>query len=166
MILIGQKDMYKIGEFAGVGYVNALYDYVAIADRAGSDIAKSSLDGLKGSLSRISDLMMNDIDSEPTIRPVLDLSAVESGARSIGGMFSGSTLAVNAKAGTVSAMMRGYQNGRNSDELASQIKGLRNDLNNAPRNTYSINGVSVEEGSSAADAIRELVRYARVEGRA
>lgn len=161
------REFYKVGDYAGKGLVNALYDYIAITDRAGGDLGRSAIDGLKTSISRIGDFVANDIDSQPTIRPVLDLSDVQAGANRIGGMFGSHMLSVNANnAGVVSSMMFGYQNGRNSDELATQIKGLRKDLNSTPRNTYSVNGVTVEEGSSAATAIRSLVDALQVEGRA
>lgn len=161
------KEMYEVGDFAGIGFVNALYDNVSNAGKAGKEMARSSIDGLKGAISRISDAINSDIDTQPTIRPVMDLSDVRSGANAIGSMFSGRrTLFIDTNTvGAVSASMAGYQNGNGSDDVVSAIKGLRKDINNMPRNTYTVNGVTYDDGSSISDAVATLVRAAKVERR-
>ena len=56
--------------------MNALMDYEPISYRAGSDAANAARNGLTNSISKISDIINSDIDTQPTIRPVLDLSDV------------------------------------------------------------------------------------------
>lgn len=82
------KRFYGIGNFAGVGFINALIDNVSKAGKAGREIAKSSIDGLNGVISRIADYVDADMDVQPTIRPVLDLSAVEAGTGRLNTLFS------------------------------------------------------------------------------
>ena len=54
------------------------------------------LDTTRETLSGLSNLLDSSMDGPPVIRPVLDLSNVTSGARSIGGLFAGrQTVAVN-----------------------------------------------------------------------
>lgn len=82
------KRFYGIGNFAGVGFINALIDNVSKAGKAGREIARSSIDGLNDIISRIADYVDADMEVQPTIRPVLDLSAVEAGTGRLNTLFS------------------------------------------------------------------------------
>ena len=82
------KRFYGIGNFAGVGFINALIDNVSKAGKAGREIARSSIDGLDDIISRIADYVDADMEVQPTIRPVLDLSAVEAGTGRLNTLFS------------------------------------------------------------------------------
>lgn len=82
------KRFYGIGNFAGVGFINALIDNVSKAGKAGREIARSSIDGLNDVISRIADYVDADMDVQPTIRPVLDLSAVEARTGRLNTLFS------------------------------------------------------------------------------
>ena len=161
------KEMYKVGNFAVLGFVNALKTGVDSAYSAGSIMADSAKSGLSDAISKVADVFDKNVDSQPTIRPVLDLSNVQSGASAISGMLSGRrTLAIDtSNIGAVSALMSGNQNGRNSADVVSAIKGLRKDIANMPRNTYSIGGITYGEGTEVADAINTLVRAAKMERR-
>lgn len=161
------KAMYEVGAYAVDGFVNALNAGVGSAYSAGGEMADGARKGLSGAISKITDLLDGDLDAQPTITPVLDLSNVKSGASAIGGMLSGRrTLAIDtANIGAVSALMSGNQNGRNSTDVVSAIKGLRKDIANMPRNTYSIGGITYGEGTEVADAINTLVRAAKMERR-
>lgn len=131
-----------------------------------NSMANVALNNTKAVISRIADGINSDIDAQPTIRPVLDLSDVESGAGAIGSMFGGKTLSVNANGvGTIAESMNRLQNGRNSDDVVSAINRLRKDMSDMPRNTYSINGITYDDGSNVSDAIQTLVRAAKIERR-
>ena len=131
---------------------------VGMTDRAVMTVSRS--------ISRIADIVNNNIDAQPTIRPVLDLSNVRSGASSINGMLSGrATLTVGTRtANTIATSMSNRQNG-NSGEIVSAIKALRSDISNMPRESISINGLTYDDGSNINEAVRSIVRAARVERR-
>ena len=82
------KVLYASGEFGGIGFVNALSDYADKAYDAGSDLADSARNGLRNAIAKLVDSVNGDIDTEPVIRPVLDLTNVESGARRLNTMFA------------------------------------------------------------------------------
>lgn len=157
---------YEIGDFFGIAFVNAIDDNVSKAYRASTDLAASAKTGLSGALSRINDLINNDMDTNPTIRPILDLSDVKSGADTINGMLGvGSSINVLSRVGSLSTMMSRYgQNGTNSD-VVSAIDKLRKDLGNVGNTSYNINGISANGDAEVEDAIRVLVRAATVERR-
>lgn len=158
---------YDIGAFAGIALVNALGDYTNKAEKAGGSLARASVDGLKRAISRVTDIINSDIDTQPTIRPVLDLSNIESGASAIGGMLGGNrTLSVDTSAvGAISASMSRAQNGGNSNEIVSAIKALRKDISNLPRSTTNVNGITYDDGSNVSTAVQTLIRAAKIERR-
>jgi hypothetical protein len=61
-------------------------------------------------------------------------------------------------------MMNRSQNGETSD-VALAIKDLGKMLGNTSNNTYNINGVTYDDGTNVSDAVKALVRAARIERR-
>ena len=128
-------------------------------------MTKSAINGTKDAISRIASIVTNDIDAQPTIRPVLDLSDVRSGANAIGNMLNGRTLSIATRnVGTINSMMKYNQNGANSDVI-SAIEDLGRKLGNTNSNTYNINGITYDDGSGVSDAIETLIRAAKIERR-
>ena len=79
---------YRIGGFFGMGFVNSLIDYTDKSYNAGASVAKSAKEGLRNAVSKIGDFIENGIDSQPTIRPLLDLSDVTEGAGRLSALLS------------------------------------------------------------------------------
>lgn len=79
---------YRIGGFFGMGFVNSLIDYSDKSYDAGASVAKSAKEGLRNAVSKIGDFIENGIDSQPTIRPLLDLSDVTEGAGRLSALLS------------------------------------------------------------------------------
>lgn len=79
---------YRIGGFFGMGFVNSLIDYTDKSYDAGASVAKSAKEGLRNAVSKISDFIENGIDSQPTIRPLLDLSDVTEGVGRLSALLS------------------------------------------------------------------------------
>ncbi len=105
------KVSYGIGSFFGKGFVNALIDWRSKSYQAGSEIAKSAKNGLGNAISKITDVIEGDIDTQPTIRPVLDLSDVETGTGRLNALFS-RTQAMSISAG-MNRTAEEIQNGGN-----------------------------------------------------
>lgn len=89
---------YSLGDFTGMGFVNALTDYGNKSYRAGARMADSAANGLAKSLTKISDIIDGTVECQPTIRPVLDLSQVQTQARGLDSMV-GRNLAMTVNAG-------------------------------------------------------------------
>ncbi len=79
---------YQTGKYFGLGLINAITDYTSDVYDAGHDMAISAKAGLGDVLSKVSEVFDMDVDSQPTIRPVLDLTNVEAGAGRIDAIFS------------------------------------------------------------------------------
>lgn len=157
---------YEIGDFFGIGFVNGIVDTVSKAKTAGSDVANAAKTGLSNAVARIQEMVDTGIDTQPTIRPVLDLSNVESGASVLNGLFNNqASIGVLANAGTISTMMQNKnQNGANDDVIMA-IDKLRNKLDSVGNTYYTIDGITYSNGTEVADAITSLTRAIKMEGR-
>ena len=129
-------------------------------------MADTAINGTRKAITRISDVINTDIDTQPSIRPVLDLSDVKSGVGAIGDMFSITpSVGVLANVGAISYGMNSRQNVASNDDVVSAISALGRKLGNITGDTYNINGISYDDGTNVSDAIRTLVRAARIERR-
>lgn len=156
---------YGLGEYFGDGFVNGIDAYANKSYDAGASIAENARSGLTNAISSIGTFLEEGIDTQPTIRPVLDLSDVTSGAGVIDGMFSmRPAVGVMANVGSISSMMNKGQNGANGD-VVSAIEALGKSINGRTGDTYQINGVTYDDGSNITDAVKTLVRAAKVERR-
>ena len=160
------REFYKVGTFAGAGFVNAIGDYARKAYDASRNMARSAKTGLSEAVSKISDFVTSDMDTSPTIRPVLDLSDIRSGSGTISDMLRlGSSIDVQSNIGAIGYMMKQRnQNGVNND-VVSAINKLRSELGNVGGTQYNINGITYDDGSNIANAMNEIVRAARIERR-
>lgn len=157
---------YGIGEFVIEGFTNALNDGERSVYGTAADMADFARTGFNSAIGKINDVFNNGIDTQPTIRPVLDLSDVRSGANTINGIlgmspFVGAMSSINS----ISSMMgQRNQNGTTAD-IISELSKLRGDLQNAGGNTYQINGITYDDGSAVSNAVATLIRATTMQGR-
>lgn len=157
---------YVIGGFAGQGFINALADYRDASYKAGSGIALSAREGLQKAISKVTDSIENGMDGTPTIRPVLDLSAVEAGAGKISGLLGmGKSIGITGNIGAISTMMSDRQNAASNDDVVSAISKLSKVIGNKSGDSYVINGITYDDGSNITSAVKSLIRAAKVGGR-
>lgn len=160
------KEAMKIGNYFGEGFAIGIKDYASEVYGSSFDVAEQAKTGLSKAIARISDVINSDMDTQPTIRPVLDLSDVESGAGYLSSMFNdGPSIGVMANLRSISSGINARnQNGLN-DDVVSAIDSLRKDLGNVGRDTYNINGITYDDGSNITEAVKSLIRAAKVERR-
>ncbi len=100
---------YHIGDFFGLGFVNAIGTYAVKAYNASADMAKSAKTGLGNAIAKVKDMIDNGVDTQPTIRPILDLSDVEEKSHRLNTLFSRSQ-ALTVSTGIAAARGRNLQN--------------------------------------------------------
>ena len=160
------KATIKAGKWLGEGLAIGIQRIGKTVYNSAYGLGETATGTISKAVSNISNIVNSDIDAQPTIRPVLDLSAVRAGAGSMNALFSGRTLSVDmAGVGEISASMAGFQNGGDSKEIVSGIKALRKDIAGMPRNTYNINGITYDDGTNVSDAVGSLVRAIKIERR-
>ena len=163
MINSPSKVFAAIGSGLIEGLVKGITDNEDDSLTAVNDMANTTSKGFAAAISKITDMLNSDLDMTPTIRPVLDLSSIKSGAGSISGILNGSSVGMLANVGAISASINN-QNGESS-ELISAINRLRKDLGNLGNTTNIINGVTYDDGSNINNAVASIVRAAKMERR-
>ena len=162
------KEAMKIGNYFGEGFAIGIKDYASNVYNVSADVANNAKKGLSSAISKIVNVINSDMDTQPTIRPVLDLSDIESGAGYLNSMFNNSpSIGVMSNVRAISSSMNTrLQNGVNSD-VVSAIDALGKKLGSATgtTNNYNVNGVTYDDGSNIANAVETLIRAAIVEGR-
>ena len=159
---------YGIGDYFGIGFVNAIADNVKNAYDTSVSLANAAESGLKGAFDRVSRIINGEVEISPTVTPVIDLTNVRAGANAINGMLGlRPSMEVLTNVGAVSTMMnRRSQNG-GADEIVSAIGKLEKALGNTG-NTYNyLNGLTYTDNDGAVnEALGVIVRALLMGGRA
>lgn len=157
----------EIGKFTAQGLAVGLDKFSKVVVAPAEALAQAAIDAASDPLSKISNILSGEIDSNPTIKPVVDLSDVRSGARTINDILSSNNklaLATNTT-GVISGSIGKVQNGFSTADVVSAIKDLKNNISNKVGDTYQINGVTYDDGSNISNAVKTLVRAATIERR-
>ena len=154
------------GKFLGEGLIIGIGSMMKAVYNKGYGLGQSATESISAAIAKISDLIENGVDEVPTIRPVLDLSAVEAGAGTIGSMFNRNpsvNMLANVKA--VNASMTKHQNGSSDVDLLNEIKGLRDDFASADSGVnvevnlaYNASADANEIANDIATNIRRVIR--------
>ena len=147
------------------GFAQGIDRRTWMVEDSAASMADSAVNNTKSILSRIVDTINSDVDTQPTIRPVVDLSDVTDSANSINGLFTMTpSIGVMSNIGAISSMMNRNQN-RGNDDVVSAIDALSKRLGNTSGDTYNINGLTYDDGSNITDAVKTIIRAARIERR-
>lgn len=152
----------QAGKWLGEGLIIGMNAMESKTYGAGKSMGETAFDSIRSALSGMNGIIDSDMDTTPTIRPVLDLTNVKATAGKLNGLFTDPafTPLANLRAiGNISA--RNNQNG-NSDEVVRAINRLGKSLNNVGNTYNSINGVTYDNGSEISNAVETLVRAATV----
>ena len=130
------KVFFGIGEFIVKGLVNGINHLKDNAVDTCGDLGYSVINSMSSSISRIADIVNGDMDYQPTIAPVLDLTNVRSGLGMLDNAF-----AANRGLSIGSSVAMGNQNDKSelfgklqevaeksNNKLTSAIDSLRNDF--------------------------------------
>lgn len=159
------KKLDKVGQYFGEGFANGIDKKSHLGAQAAKTMAASAIDSTKQTISRLGQMLSMDVDAQPTIRPVMDLSEINSGVATMNGMLAmNPSVGVMTNIGAINASMRNRQNG-NANDVISAINTLGKTLGNTRGDTYIIDGITYDDGSGINDAVQTLIRAARIERR-
>ncbi|MGM9968903.1 MAG: hypothetical protein ACI35S_00735 [Anaeroplasma sp.] len=129
--------------------------------------AKKKLLELNDCLRTAKQIIETGINSDNlTIRPVLDLTNVESGMSKLNRMVTDSP-AINGSlsmANSIYSDMNSYKN-YYDDRLISLVDSINNKMDNDSGNVININGITYSDGSEVQNAIETLLRATKIKGR-
>lgn len=159
------KVFRKIGAGVPEGFAQGIERFSYLGIRAVEGMSNDAIDSASKVLSNINAVLTDDVNSQPTIRPIVDLSNVESSSDAISNMLAiDPTVSAFSNVRSISAMMNRNQNGAN-DDVVSAIKDLGKTIGKASGDTYQINGITYDSGSEVSEAIQTLIRASIIEGR-
>lgn len=134
------KATRKIGNFFVEGFVLGINDNITNAISATEGMGDSVIDTIGKTIARVAEAVSNNMDANPTITPVVDLTNVDNAADSMSSLFSsiGFSPKVSANqagsiAGSINASTTQNQNG---------VKSTGNIYNNFTQNNYSPKALS------------------------
>ena len=141
------KAFAELGMYSDKGFAVGLMQYASVVSSSATQVGKEAVSSLSNSISRISSMVTDGMDAEPTIRPVLDLSNIQNGVKSVNGMFNPNrTLSLGLSLGSTIQPQAGNDSFKSlkdttiaaNDKVVSAIDSLKEDV------------------STLADAIRNI----------
>lgn len=152
------REAMKLGKFFTQGYAIGIGSLSkAVYDEA-ANMGFNSLDGIKNSLQTMSKYIDADIDVDPTIRPVLDLTDIQNGITTMNGMFNRADESLTVGFGDST-----YANGLVGSLLASRNTGFgssgMSDALNASAKTVNVTvNLQYDASADANDLARGFAR--------
>ena len=155
----------KIGSYVPQGFAIGIKMYGNLVKSSVSTMSDKAINTTQKAMSRVNELLDSDMDNQPSIRPVLDLSDIKTGASAINGMLNGKrSIGVIANLGSISSTM-GNRNQNSNDDVVYAINKLRKELGNVGGTQYNIGGITYDDGSNIAELVQSLIRAAKIERR-
>ena len=157
------KVFKKIGSGIPEGFAMGIDMLAGEVTGAVSGMAFSAINTTRSAMSTVLDAMNTDMDTQPTIRPVIDLSDVQTGADAINGMLNGAQrIGVQSNLGAIGSTMNALRQNGNNDDIVYAINKLRDKLDGIGNTYNTVNGLTYDDGSNVTDAVETLVRYAKI----
>lgn len=161
------REFESVGKFADEGLVRGLVRNADSVNKASENIGKSATETLRRSLSNMLDIVNGDMDLNPIIRPVLDMSDVTSGVNSFDRMLGSSGVKMSS---SISANVGKSANESSNDKLLSKLLDvLSTDSTNKstpqrPPIIFNINGGNSNPKDISRQIQRDLISYNRALG--
>ena len=156
----------EIGDYTVQGLVKGIEDNAHTVEDPSKQLALRAVRSVSNTISALSNALNGEIDTDLTITPVMDLTNVNNGVKTIRDMIAESnqfTIDANTT-GSMTSSMGIIQNGNESERIIAALKELKNSMN-GNNTTYQINGITYDDGSNVTDAVATLVRAAKIERR-
>ncbi len=145
----------KLGEYTDAGFVKGL-------ESGEKDIYNTATDIMGKTIKDIYDALNSDVETQPTIRPVMDLTDIQNGADEIGNMMNGYSIAgsLDLANATASAMNRNAANMNDSTlnaigKLQSTLSNLLSKPSIEQNNHFDIRGDNPKE---IADEVSHILQ--------
>lgn len=156
------KISYQFGEYYTQGLADGMDDTSNKAEKSATNLGRSAIKGLKYAISKVSEIMSDNMDANPVITPVIDLTNVKSGGRQLNGMLTDMTnksIGLSSSvslANSVSSGMRSSMEVQDSsvvDSIKNLINTLKDNDSATMNNTFNINGTNAKEIASEVSKI-------------
>ena len=157
------KVTMKSGASIDEGLALGMSKNTSMVVTSAKNVASNATTTIQDAVTKAGDLINSSVDAQPTIRPIVDLTDVKTGAAAVSGLFSNvQTVGVRSSLNSINVAMNSkLQNGSN-DDIISAINKLGAGLENNRGGTYNLGGFTYDDGSEVAEAVGTLIRYAKI----
>lgn len=159
------REMAKLGRYTGQGFIVGIQSYYGNVESASAGMGKRAVSAMQSAISKVSNIITSDMSMTPTITPVLNLSEVQSGARTIGGILNGQAFGVSANVGTINTLMSQRQTNSDNTDVVNAVNRLGRSIKENPSTINNFGGITYDDGSNISNAINDLIHAIKVEGR-
>lgn len=148
------KAFAEIGRWSDEGLIVGLKTYSNKVTNAAKDVGEGALDGMSDAFSNVSNIISSDMNLDPTIRPVIDLSNIQSGVKILNAMFSREqALGISASMSKAKTGDSEIQNGVNGAASGGTVNFTQ--INNSPK---ALNRVEIyRQTKNQISSMKELV---------
>ena len=166
------KEFAKVGRFSDEGMAQGLNQYAGLVADASANVGKTAVDSMSKAISGIADRLDSEMETDPTIRPVLDLSDITDGVSQIDSMlYSQRSMQLASSIDIGNSSNNGIiQNATKSmtEGLADEFDNLRSDVSdlaNAISNMKIVMDTGTVVGALVTDMDEALGNRAVMVGR-
>lgn len=112
------KEFYKVGSWSTEGMADGFSKTSGVVESAASKVGTSAVSAIKKSMEGISESVSSQVDMNPTITPVLDLTKLTEDAGKISGLIGKTPIAADVSFGQASDISQDRQNGSSDSSNA------------------------------------------------
>lgn len=130
------REFMKIGNWSVMGLAKGLQQSASVSEKAAEQVGHDTIDALRKTLSGMSETVMAGVDIDPTIRPVLDLTAIQRDAVKMGEILKGNDLSIGAAFAQAKIASNDYSSNQNAQQemaMAGSDTFTFNQTNNSPK---------------------------------
>lgn len=132
-----------LGQYVAQGYSNGITDSVGMVYDSAMNMGNISIDAVRNLISNIANMVDADMDTNPTIRPVLDASEIQNGMKSVNGMFNSPIATVSGRLSQNMGNVRPATAGNTYSNYSNPVYNM----------TFNIEGTRDMDEQALADAI-------------
>ena len=134
--------MMEVGAYATQGLIIGLLSLRNAVRNSSESIGTTAVDSMSSTMSKLATVLSSDLDSAPTIRPVLDTSSIERGLESVDRLF-GATKTLNLSGTRIRTAALAESANSRYDQLDSNSANAGTTVNNNyTQNNYSPKALS------------------------
>jgi tape measure domain-containing protein len=125
------KEFTKIGQWSSEGLAIGLENYSGVVANAAENVGNEAIRSMSKTISGLGDLISGDMDVNPVITPVLDLSGVREGASAMGSIFDATPLSIDGASAGYRKNQAAAAEGGSAGESTTNVTFVQN--NNSPK---------------------------------
>lgn len=139
------KEFLKLGEFSGEGMVIGLDSYRNAVGKSAEGVGKEAVRALRDSLSNLGDAINSDVDMQPVIAPVLDLTGVRRDAKQIGSLLTATPISIDTSYSKAKDASSGYLDNQDASDFDFPMPESAPAGDTFVQNNYSPKALSTAE---------------------